>query len=590
MFEEHISDPTHDFIVTIGGIDKDGHKKGSIDYQRTMSNLVKKISNAADYISLGTELFTWDGAKFVGGGHDKSLIKPFRKYISNIFTSPENNMAYNTRKANEIWRQLNDHCDHDPLETNLLDGYIPFRNGIFNIKTHQLEEHDIKRYPLYCIPWNYDPAAKNPTFEKAIKQIVPDEYQRKMLLCYMAITFTTEIKYQRAIFLQGRGGNGKSIITTTLQHCLGKENFEIIPLQEMGERFNRASFMGKLANIDPDVSEESFKNCSFWKKYVTEEDLPAEFKLGSIFKFRNIGHSWNVGNEAPDNNDKTNGFYRRWILIHLNQQFEARFDNMDLDLQAKIDQNIPGAINYILSFLPDCDKYLTAPTIEENKRKWLELGNSVRSFYELKINADSDKDIQPVHLYKLYKAWCALDKKDVFSIKKFAQYLYDFGVLKERKLIKSFNPLTLKFDPKTANVYVNVYPQFTEKEMEQMNIYETEKGYYAFNKSDEPIIQKVIDKMPLDETPIEFSQNDVNFIYEYMKDLHMEYDKSTMFPFEDIYEVNSSKYTEDQLRCILADLLKAGKIKKKGREFAVIFEKKYRPPIMDSEFYEKLDA
>jgi len=126
-------------------------------------------------------------------------------------------------------------------------------NGILDVKTRARIDH----YPDFLspvqLPVRYDPAATCPNIRRFISQVLPTDNQD--LLGYLAALYMLPYtSLQKALLLQGAGGNGKSVFIAIICAFLGKANYSAKTLQQLCEdRFSASALLGKLVNICADM-------------------------------------------------------------------------------------------------------------------------------------------------------------------------------------------------------------------------------------------------------------------------------------------------------------------------------------------------
>jgi len=83
-------------------------------------------------------------------------------------------------------------------------------------------------------------------FLKHLGLVLPVERDRQIFLAYMAACVQSRgVKFQWAPLLQGVEGNGKSLFTWCVAHCIGEKYTHMPPASEIGEKYN-AWIFGKL--------------------------------------------------------------------------------------------------------------------------------------------------------------------------------------------------------------------------------------------------------------------------------------------------------------------------------------------------------
>lgn len=204
------------------------------------------------------------------------------------------------------------------------------RNGIYNLSTKTLEPHDPEYRTTVQLNVEYDPNAICPAWDKFINEVFPDdepELSKRLgyeIGAWLMVPITED---QKAVVCLGEGANGKSIYIECLEEFLGKDNTCNVSLQKLSERFTSTLLIGKLANISPDLSGDRIASTGEFKALTGGDSLAAEYKHGGQFKFTPFARCLFGCNSFPVSPDTSDGFYRRFNIIHFGHKFA---DNADV--------------------------------------------------------------------------------------------------------------------------------------------------------------------------------------------------------------------------------------------------------------------
>lgn len=222
------------------------------------------------------------------------------------------------------------------FELNKYPKIINVKNGLLNVATMEFMQHTPKYLSTTQLNANYNLNAKCPIFLKYIFESLPEEniILIQEILGYLLIP---ETKAQKFFILKGTGGTGKSTLLSVIINLLGIKNVSHIPWQSLGERFNTGELFGKLVNIFADLPQTPIEDTGIFKSLTGEDTVKGEVKHKDIFYFKNKARLLFSCNELPENyTDRTNGFYRRFIII----PFNNKPSKIDVDLDKKFQMNL----------------------------------------------------------------------------------------------------------------------------------------------------------------------------------------------------------------------------------------------------------
>lgn len=193
---------------------------------------------------------------------------------------------------------------------------INFQNGTLNLKTGRLEQHLYSDYFRYVLPYPYNPNATCQMFMKYLDRVLPDKDAQKVLAEYIGWIFTP-LKLEKCLFLYGSGKNGKSVFVDIVEALLGKENISHESLSDMcgenGDR-SRANLSGKLLNTCSDVAPNAFSGDIF-KRIASGEPISTRQLYKDVATLTDYAKMLFCLNELPKTNDKSNGYFRRFLIV-----------------------------------------------------------------------------------------------------------------------------------------------------------------------------------------------------------------------------------------------------------------------------------
>jgi len=204
----------------------------------------------------------------------------------------------------------------------------------------------------YQLPFEYDPEAKCPLFDRYLNEVLPDIESQNVIAEYLGSVFigNETLKLEKALMLLGFGANGKSVLYEIVTALFGEENVTHFPIDKLtdGTGYSRAVFAGKLLNYSSELSNKIYSDR--FKQLVSGEPMEARLPYGNPFQIKNYPKLIINANELPRVDEHTEGYYRRFQIIPFNVNIpEGR---QDKELANKIiSTELSGVFNWVLEGL-----------------------------------------------------------------------------------------------------------------------------------------------------------------------------------------------------------------------------------------------
>lgn len=198
------------------------------------------------------------------------------------------------------------------------------------------------------IPVKYDPSAYCADLDKMLNRVfLGDKEVINLFEEMIGSILIKHNRYQKGFLFYGSGSNGKSTILDLIKTFLSPPNYSTIALERVTERFITAELEYKLANIGDDVDNVVIKDTGTLKKIFAGNTIMVERKSEKPFMIEPYATHIYSCNAIPRSFDKSDGFYRRWMII----PFNARFSSDDPDYDPLIEDKIttPEALSYLLN-------------------------------------------------------------------------------------------------------------------------------------------------------------------------------------------------------------------------------------------------
>jgi P4 family phage/plasmid primase-like protien len=216
---------------------------------------------------------------------------------------------------------------------------------------------------------------------------------------------------QKAVLLEGGGGNGKSVYLDTVTAMLGADNVSSVSWQELGEdKYAKAQLYGKMANIHTDLSKSAITDTSAFKALTGGDKIWSDVKHSiKGINFYNRAKLVYACNQIPRSKDITDAFFDRLILINFPFKIRGTKDE-DKNLKKKLIEELPGIFNWAivgLNRLLETESFSTSKTTDDFKSIYQKKSDTVVAFFRELVRRGEKEDKETKEdVYQFYVAYC----------------------------------------------------------------------------------------------------------------------------------------------------------------------------------------
>jgi len=282
---------------------------------------------------------------------------------------------------NKEWGEINRAMklvgrDHIPDEVPKT--WIQFKDTIIDWKTGQKIQIRHNYWNTNPIPWKCK-KGEIPTINKFFNEWVGEKYLQtlKEIIAYCMIQ---DYPLHRIFCLTGSGCNGKGVFQSLLRKIIGEKNVISTELDLLMEnRFETAKLYKKLVCQMGETNFTEISKTSMLKKLSGQDLVGVEFKNKNPFDTVNYAKLIINTNSLPPTMDKTDGFYRRWMIIDFPNKFPEGNDIISMIP----DEEIEFLCYECVKLIPDLIKrghFHNEGDILERKKKYEEKSNPINSF------------------------------------------------------------------------------------------------------------------------------------------------------------------------------------------------------------------
>lgn len=285
-------------------------------------------------------------------------------------------------------------------------------NGTLEVLSGDLRPWAAEDEILHQLPIAWNPATECPLYDNFIRQVFDEDAQA--VACFdefAGLTLVDDMSLQKAMFLLGPGGNGKSTLISLLMAAHSPDAVSNISITKLNDERMVTSLVGKLLNVSTEqsrldsISDTTFKSI-IGGDPISVRKLYAEVENNVRLKVRFLC----AANELPSTNDSSEAMRRRLIILSCPRVVpDNQRDPLLLD---KLKTELPGVLRRWVNALhrlrdrgrfdePDSSKAMVDRYILEN--------DPVKVWVAQRINFREEGPTPIDELYADYVEWAKLN-------------------------------------------------------------------------------------------------------------------------------------------------------------------------------------
>lgn len=316
----------------------------------------------------------------------------------------------NNNRAEEVIYHLTNRAEvKEPTVSRYL---IPVENGVFNLKTKQLEPFS----PEYV----FTSKISTPYIKEPLKPVIDGwdvETWLESIACgdgeivnllWQVISDSLNGNYSRkkAIFLVGDGNNGKGTFQELITNLIGMKNIATLKVNQFEERFQLGILEGKTAIIGDDVPANVYiDDSSNFNSVVTGDIVQVELKnkqpYNTVFRCSVIQST----NGMPKFRNKTQGTIRRVLIVPFKADFNGTKENFKIKDEYIKDEKV---LQYVLhkAINMDFERFDEPAASKQELEVFKQDNDPVLDFKYSVFNEWNIPEVPKSIVYDSYKMFC----------------------------------------------------------------------------------------------------------------------------------------------------------------------------------------
>lgn len=292
--------------------------------------------------------------------------------------------------------------------------YVNLNNGMYNLKTGELESHDPDLYFTHCLDFDYDPDADCPNFRKYLNSSLVDEhgntdFQLVMLVKQaLAYSMTARTDLKASFWLVGKPDSGKSTFIAFLRLFMGSLHSTIDLNQLATNKYLLSGIAGKRVVTFTEASSNNILPEGLYKAMVGGSDeIYADVKHKDAISFKPVAKFWWAMNEMPRIVDRSAATFNRLHIIPFNRSIPK--SKRIMNLEQVLYQERSGIFNEVLiayQRLVNGGRFEKCDQSERIRQQYQLENDTEMIFVQETFVKKAGATIQSQYLYDLYSSWC----------------------------------------------------------------------------------------------------------------------------------------------------------------------------------------
>ncbi len=310
----------------------------------------------------------------------------------------------------------------DYTEFDRKRGVLNLSNGTLELATGKFYKHDPGDMLTKISPVAYDPAAKCPSWERFVSEVMGgNERLIGFLKRAMGYTISDETGDQAGFIPYGFGGTGKSTALNVLKGVMGDyaktADAEMFMLKrgDSGQPFDLAGLEGIRGLLAVETEENKHMAVAKFKRMTGNDTIRACFKHRDWYEFTPCWKIWLATNSRPHANAGDDAYWERIKVI----PFTVKFRGTDKQVKDLSDillaEEASGILNWLLDGYREWKQVgLQAPNeVKVAVVEWQEAEDWLRRFLDETVEPTTDKNqfVLKSELFSRFDQWANRTKE-----------------------------------------------------------------------------------------------------------------------------------------------------------------------------------
>ncbi|MGW2281989.1 DNA primase family protein [Streptomyces sp. NPDC001770] len=286
---------------------------------------------------------------------------------------------------------------------------VACQNGLLRIRDRALLPHSPGFFNLVSVPYDYDPQATAPSWERFLRQIWPDDEPAiRALQEWFGYVLSGRTDQQKILLIKGPSRSGKGTIARVLKELVGRENLAGPTLAGLGTNFGLSSLLGKPLAVISDARLSGHDGGQVVERLLTisgEDTIDIDRKYRDPWTGKLPTRLMILTNELPHFGDSSGVIARRFVVLNMTVSWLGKEDT---SLTDKLASEMPGIINWALDGLARLERagrITEPPSSREAVITMQDTASPTSAFIRERCTVGPDREVPVDTLWAVWREW-----------------------------------------------------------------------------------------------------------------------------------------------------------------------------------------
>lgn len=295
-------------------------------------------------------------------------------------------------------------------EFGVPNGKLPLQNGLFDVRTRELEPVEPGDYITAQLPIEYDRDAECPAFTDFLDTVVPEEVKQQKLQEFIGYCLLPTVPYKKALMLLGATNTGKSTFLRAIELLFRPDDLaHVSPYKLQSSNHAAANLEHKMVNVVDELDNHDIDNTNLIKEAISGDPMSANPKYVQPYRFDPSCKHIFASNKSLEASISEEAFWDRWLTVVFEEQVPKDERVGTDEMLSRFEEEKAGMLNWALEGLDRLlkqDGFTDAREPEETHALWTGFGDILTRFIDEVIVQNPNAHVFADEVHAQYEKFC----------------------------------------------------------------------------------------------------------------------------------------------------------------------------------------